>query len=108
MGVAAQDQVDLSPFGLAVDMSFEDNNDCNLRACFADSEQGKWLAEHAAQFGFIIRYPEGAEAITGYSYEPWHLRYVGEPTAIDVTELGITLEEYWAQPPAPDYKEDYQ
>ena len=68
MGVAAQDQVDLSPFGLAVDMSFEDNNDCNLRACFADSEQGKWLAEHAAQFGFISRYPEGAEAITGYSY----------------------------------------
>lgn len=63
MGVAAQDQVDLSPFGLAVDMSFEDNNDCNLRACFADSEQGKWLAEHAAQFGFIIRYPEGAKLL---------------------------------------------
>ena len=94
--------------GLAVDMSFEGNTDCNLRACFADTDQGEWLAEHAARFGFIIRYPEGAEPITGYSYEPWHLRYVGEATAQEVTEQEVTLEEYWGQPPAPDYTQDYR
>lgn len=93
--------------GLAVDMSFEGNTDCNLRACFAQTEQGEWLAEHAARFGFVIRYPEGVESITGYSYEPWHLRYVGEPTAQEVTEQDVTLEEYWDQPSAPDYTADY-
>lgn len=93
--------------GLAVDMSFEGNTDCNLRACFAQTEQGEWLAVHAARFGFVIRYPEGVESITGYSYEPWHLRYVGEPTAQEVTEQDVTLEEYWDQPSAPDYTADY-
>ncbi|GAA4473791.1 hypothetical protein GCM10023190_06610 [Enteractinococcus fodinae] len=94
--------------GLAVDMSFAGNTDCNLRECFAETEQGQWLAEHVARFGFIIRYPEGAESITGYSYEPWHLRYVGVPTAHEVTEQDVTLEEYWNQPAAPDYTADYR
>ncbi len=91
--------------GLAVDMSFEGNQDCNLHVCFADTRQGQWLADNAQQYGFIIRYPEDAKQITGYSYEPWHLRYVGVSTAQDVTSRGVTLEEYWNQPPAPDYRE---
>lgn len=94
--------------GLAVDISFEGNQHCNLRACFAETEQGQWLEENVDQFGFIIRYPEGAEEITGYSFEPWHLRYVGEPTATEVTAQEVTLEEYWDQPPAPDYEDDYR
>lgn len=89
-------------------MSFEDNHQCNLHACFAETQQGQWLAEHAHRFGFIIRYPENAKEITGYSYEPWHLRYVGEPTATEITSQDVTLEEYWNQPPAPDYSEAAQ
>lgn len=46
------------------------------------------------QFGFILRYPEGKEDITGYSYEPWHLRFVGTPAAQEITDKGLTLEEY--------------
>ena len=55
-----------------------------------------WAKIHArlAQHGFILRYPEGAESITGYGYEPWHIRYVGADAAREITERGITLEEY--------------
>lgn len=91
--------------GLAVDMSFDGNQDCKLHACFAETPQGQWLAENAHEFGFIIRYPDGTDDITGYSYEPWHLRYVGEPTAEEVTSQEITLEEYWDVPAAPDYQD---
>ncbi|TGV14930.1 D-alanyl-D-alanine carboxypeptidase family protein, partial [Mesorhizobium sp. M00.F.Ca.ET.186.01.1.1] len=59
-----------------------------------------WLAEHAAEHGFIIRYPDGKEAITGYMYEPWHLRYVGVEIAKQISEQGITLEEYSGVVPA--------
>lgn len=57
----------------------------------------KWLAEHAHEYGFIIRYPKGKEAITGYQYEPWHLRYVGVDLAKDIVKQGLTLEEYTAK-----------
>ncbi|MFS0674771.1 D-alanyl-D-alanine carboxypeptidase family protein [Ornithinibacillus sp. 179-J 7C1 HS] len=61
---------------------------------FGDTEEGIWLKEHAAEYGFIIRYPEGKEDITLYQYEPWHLRYVGVKAATEIMERGITLEEY--------------
>lgn len=61
---------------------------------FGETEEGIWLEEHAAEYGFIIRYPKGKEAITGYQYEPWHLRYVGVKAAKEIMERGITLEEY--------------
>lgn len=61
---------------------------------FGETKEGKWLAEHAPRYGFIIRYPKGKEAITGYSYEPWHLRYVGVKAAQEISEAGLTLEEY--------------
>lgn len=91
--------------GLAADVIAHDNPECGLGECFAETSEGVWTAEHAAEFGFVIRYPEGAEDITGYSYEPWHLRYVGEETASAVAEQEVTLEEFWDQPPASDYEE---
>ena len=54
-----------------------------------------WLAEHAHEYGFIIRYPEGKEHITGYQYEPWHVRYVGVETATAMKESGLCFEEYF-------------
>lgn len=62
---------------------------------FGDTAEGQWVAKHAAEFGFIIRYPQGKEEITGYAYEPWHLRYVGVETATVIMDQGITLEEYF-------------
>ncbi|ENH95713.1 D-alanyl-D-alanine carboxypeptidase [Gracilibacillus halophilus YIM-C55.5] len=66
-----------------------------LEQSFKDTDEGAWLADHAYQYGFIIRYPEGKQDITGYSYEPWHLRYVGKDIASDIHEQQITLEEYF-------------
>ncbi len=61
---------------------------------FAETEEAKWLAEHCAEYGFIIRFPEGKEDITGYNYESWHIRYVGVEVAKEITESGLCLEEY--------------
>jgi zinc D-Ala-D-Ala carboxypeptidase len=113
-GAAAADRVSARPgfsehqTGLAVDVADLEDRECYLRACFGDSEQGQWLSEHSAEFGFVIRYPEDAEEITGFQYEPWHLRYVGQETARDVFERDVTLEEYWDEPPAPGYDQEYQ
>lgn len=87
--------------GLAVDVTA--NHDCQLKGCFGDTPEGEWVAEHAAEHGFVLRYPEGAADITGYSYEPWHLRYVGVETARAVHQAGVTLEEYWGEPAAAEY-----
>lgn len=59
----------------------------------------KWYVENAYKFGFIIRYPEGKEAITGYNYEPWHLRYVGVDIATDMHDnySGLTYDEYYVR-----------
>lgn len=65
-----------------------------LEVDFANTKEGQWIKDHAHEYGFIIRYPEGKEAITQYQYEPWHLRYVGEKAAIEITENNLTLEEY--------------
>lgn len=91
--------------GLAVDVISIDNPDCIEGDCFADTPEGEWVAQNAHRFGFIIRYPDGAEDVTGYHYEPWHVRYVGEETAAEVFELDTTLEEYWDQPAAEEYDE---
>ena len=53
-----------------------------------------WLEDNMSNFGFILRFPKGKEDITGYSYEPWHIRYVGIPAATEIMEEGLTLEEY--------------
>lgn len=61
---------------------------------FGETKEGKWLKENAPEFGFIIRYSKGKEQITGYQYEPWHLRYVGKAIAKDISNQNTTLEEY--------------
>lgn len=66
----------------------------DLTTEFGETKEGKWIKEHAGEFGFIVRYPEEKQDITEYQYEPWHLRYVGEKAAIEIMEKGITLEEY--------------
>ena len=66
----------------------------NMDDGFGDTKAGKWLAENAPDYGFILRYPKGKEDITGIVYEPWHFRYVGTEYARDITERGVCLEEY--------------
>lgn len=62
---------------------------------FGETKEGIWLKDNAHKYGFIIRYPKGKEDITGYSYEPWHIRYVGKDVAAVVYQNGYTLEEYF-------------
>lgn len=88
--------------GLAVDIG-NPGGACALQRCFANTPAGSWAAANAARFGFIVRYPEGATAVTGYDYEPWHLRYVGPAAAADITSRGLTLEAYEGMPAAASY-----
>lgn len=89
--------------GLAVDVVGTSGN-CQLNTCFGETQAGIWLAENAWQYGFVVRYPNGLESITGYEYEPWHLRFVGVETATAMHSSGAaTLEEYFGLPAAPGY-----
>lgn len=78
--------------GLALDIVDRDYQ--NLDAAQANTSTQKWLMDNSWRYGFILRYPEGSEEITGYVYEPWHYRYVGQSAAEQIYLLGITLEEY--------------
>ena len=80
--------------GLAMDVEGETTKGSGLVEAFGDSPEGIWLAEHCHEYGFIVRYQRGTTDITGYIYEPWHIRYVGPEAAQEITELGVTLEEY--------------
>lgn len=86
--------------GLAVDVG---NGVCNLELCFGNTNAGKWLANNAHVYGFVIRYPASKESITGYQYEPWHLRYVGKELASEIFKSKQTLEEFFGLPAAPSY-----
>lgn len=77
--------------GLAVDV-MGSNNDYNL---FADTKEFTWLKDNAYKYGFILRYPENKEKITGFKYEPWHYRYVGKVVADTIYKENLTLEEYY-------------
>lgn len=88
--------------GLALDVY--DTPDHHLTSSFGDTAAGVWLAAHAYEYGFIVSYPEGYESVTGYVWEPWHLRYVGPDVAGAMHEAGIaTLQEFMGVPAAPDY-----
>lgn len=80
--------------GLAMDIASKSTN-LDLTEGFAQTKEGKWLAENAHRFGFILRYPEGKEGITIYEYEPWHFRYVGVKAATIIYKHNWTLEEYF-------------
>lgn len=64
------------------------------RGGFETSKQYEWLSQHCWEYGFILRYPQGKEHITGFAFEPWHYRYVGEEIAREIRDRGCTLEEY--------------
>jgi D-alanyl-D-alanine carboxypeptidase len=81
-----------------------DSDECRLQYCFGKSSAGRWVAEHAWEYGFILRYPEDGQEITGFIWEPWHLRYVGVELAAEMHNTGAaTLEEFFGLPPAPSY-----
>ena len=71
--------------GYALDVSCEELN-WDLLERFGDTAEGKWLGKNAHKYGFIVRYGKDTEAITGYAYEPWHIRYVGEKAAKEAAE----------------------
>lgn len=80
--------------GLAADLGYT-NSRAELKAEFGQTPAGLWIAEHATEYGLIIRYPQGKEEITGYKYEPWHVRYVGTEHAQAMQDSGTdTFEEY--------------
>lgn len=79
--------------GLAYDIGSRESV-INLSIQFGQTPEGKWLKEHAHEYGFIIRYGENQTNITGYQYEPWHIRYVGKSHAGILYKSGKTLEEY--------------
>ncbi len=78
--------------GLAVDLV--DNSNRSLTEEQESTPAQQWLMAHCWEYGFILRYPTGSSDITGIIYEPWHYRYVGREIALELRDLGITLEEY--------------
>ena len=82
--------------GLALDVSCA-AADFELTEQFASTSEGRWLSKHAHLHGFILRYPKEKEKITGYAWEPWHIRYVTKSLALYLAITGLTLEEYHAQ-----------
>lgn len=80
--------------GLAMDITCE-SAEFTLSDEFENTNEYEWLCINAYKYGFIIRYPKGKENITGYVFEPWHLRYVSKEVAEEVYRNQITLEEYF-------------
>ncbi len=80
--------------GLAIDVS-SSTGKCATQSCFANTKEAKWLQMKSSTYGFIICYPKVKESLTGYKYEPWHIRYVGVTLAKQLKKRNITLEEYY-------------
>lgn len=78
--------------GLALDLAGAENEILTFE--FADTPTGQWLNAHCAEYGFILRYPDGKTWATGYVFEPWHFRYVGVELAKILTDSGLSVEEY--------------
>lgn len=79
--------------GLSMDVG---GGGCGIEDCFGSTAEGKWVAANAHTYGFIIRYPEGKQSVTGYRYEPWHVRYVGKELAAEMKRTNTsTLEEFF-------------
>ncbi|MCQ2011293.1 M15 family metallopeptidase [Sporolactobacillus sp. STSJ-5] len=87
--------------GLAIDVSGINGKYAATQE-FGKTPEAAWLAKHAQDYGFIVRYPEGKETVTGYEYEAWHLRYVGLPASKKMAEKHQTLEEYLNEVPVSD------
>ena len=90
--------------GLAFDLHGTSQPGCDLQSCFADTAEGRWVAAHAAEYGFLVRYTPENTDVTGYAPEAWHLRYVGRELAGWMTAHGIgSLEEALGVTGGPDY-----
>ncbi len=83
--------------GLGCDVVPKNWTDRGMNEDMAEEEEIQWMAEHCAEYGFIIRYPEDKEDITEINYEPWHLRYVGVEVATYIMDNGLCLEEFYDQ-----------
>lgn len=82
--------------GLAADLDLAGRSTCSLQPCFGKTRGGRWLAANAWRYGFIVRYTKANTSITGYSPEPWHIRYVGKPLARELREVHATsLESFF-------------
>ncbi len=88
--------------GLAFDVGATSGK-CQVDPCFGGLPEGQWIAANSYKYGFVVRYLPGKQPITGYIAEPWHLRYVGEELAAEVYRSGLTLEEFFGLPAAPNY-----
>ncbi|MEA0552669.1 M15 family metallopeptidase [Lysinibacillus irui] len=99
-GQAAADRYSARPgysehqTGLAFDIGERGKEDLWLTEEFGETPAGQWLFAHAQDYGFILRFPQNKENITGYMYESWHYRYVGKDIAKEIAKQNITLEEY--------------
>ena len=82
--------------GLAMDITLAKYNG-TLSVNFGNTKEGAWIRENAHKYGFIVRYLQGKEEVTGYKYEHWHIRYLGVDLATELYEKGITLEEYYGE-----------
>ncbi|MGG7507185.1 M15 family metallopeptidase [Plantibacter sp. YIM 135249] len=89
--------------GWTMDIGPESGN-CSLNACFGETPEGQWLVANAWRFGFLLRYPADKVEVTGFTYEPWHFRYIGVPLSTEMHNQGVTtLEEFFGLPAAPGY-----
>src|SRR5699024_7132362 len=88
--------------GLALDVDAPDGEH-SLTTRFGETEAGQWVADHAHEYGFVVRYPEDQQEITGFQYEPWHLRYFGEQYATQIVENTGVAETEFGLESAPDY-----
>ena len=80
--------------GLAMDVEGHSSLGSGLVEDFGETPEGIWLAQNCHEYGYIIRYPKDKTHITGYIYEPWHIRYVGKEAAQEIAALDVTFEEY--------------
>jgi D-alanyl-D-alanine carboxypeptidase len=101
LGQAEADRVSAKPgysehqLGMTADLGSADFG-WDLTDTFGATPDGQWLAAHAAEYGFVLSYPQGKEATTGYAYEPWHFRYLGTDAAAAYGASGLTLNQYLA------------
>lgn len=105
LGAEQADEVSARPghsehqTGLGVDVGGTTRPECDFEACFGETVEGRWVADHAAEFGLLVRYTRQNSAGTGYAPEPWHLRWVGRELAAHMRATGVTtLEEVFDVP----------
>jgi zinc D-Ala-D-Ala carboxypeptidase len=88
--------------GLAADIE-PLSRTCEVEQCFENTAEGRWLAANSYKYGFVIRYQKTTQNLTGYEYEPWHVRYVGSDLAMQLQQNGQSMEQYFGLPAYTSY-----